>query len=266
MPARQSLRLASWLLAALNIGLYGEAIEATRPTLDNPPTAWADLEEELDGLGVATDFDSVVRAARTSRDLRIRSAAVRLLGLRDKDSAVLDLDWVYTNDEEPLVRAHAALALARLGVPGGVDKLTRCFRESRNNPGYQLHLAFRLAELGDFVGYPEVVEAARSADEEFRRLAAEDLWIFQTAGAVDAGPAATPMFLMEKLLVDPAAKVRRGAILGLTAGMARGLDVEAFVPTITSQAKRDTDGNVREQAAIFLSTRRDFARARGATP
>lgn len=265
MQVKTEVRRIGWMLLCLVLSMPSLELKANRPVRPGTHSEGVWLERQLTQAGVATDFDSLLRAARTSSSVLVRSAAVELLGLRQDRRAISELELVYQLDEEPLVRQAAALALARMAVPGAIDKLEECLRSARDSSA-RIYLATRLAELGNFVGYPHVVAAVRSEDPGLRQLAAASLVRFSTSGFAGTDSEATPITLLGRLLADPQATVRREAIQRVSMEERRGFDADKLAATIAEQAKTDPDPEVRREADLFLSNHKSARRPEGTTP
>jgi HEAT repeat protein len=212
------------------------------------------IEHELEKMGVASDLTSVLAAASSHHDPIVRFHAVRLLGYRPGTASEVVLRGQLADDPTRLVRAEAALALIRLGYVDAVEKAIELMVAAESPSTFQLSLAGQLAKLGEFSGYPYVVDAAVSEHQYLRFSSPAKLVSFLVAG-FDAPPSQpSPQELLLKLLTDASAEVRGEVILQLSLGSAQVLDMQPYAQQIGRLAQDDPSPEVREEARRWLST------------
>jgi len=117
-------------------------------------------------LPLAQDPDPHVRGnallalARTFEAKRAIGASP-LDPLEQRDAMVF-LEPALSDPDDPLVRAHAAMAIGSLGDPRGVDPLLDLLRDT--HPLVRMQTAIALGKLGDAKAVPALVKAINATD------------------------------------------------------------------------------------------------------
>jgi HEAT repeat protein len=198
------------------------------------------------------DPAALVKAATGHQDSNVRWVAVEVLGLRKEIRSRDVLRQIVAKDKEDrVVRETAALALARMGDAEGLKAL-RGFMENPTNPGRQVFLAARLAELDDVSGYRHVVRAARSEDPSLREMAVEALPPFLLHRVAEQEGGTSPGDLLLRMAQDESAQVRQQFLVFLPVVVGKGLSPEQARAAVKRLAEGDPEVEVRESAELLL--------------
>jgi cyclophilin family peptidyl-prolyl cis-trans isomerase len=177
----------------------------------------------------------------------IDRAVLEITALEDQRDPTPALH-AYLRDKRPEVRARAALAVGRIGIPEDSAVLAPLLRDG--DAAVRRAAAFGLGEIEDSTAAEPLVSLLRKgkeSDAEVRRVAVEGL------GKLRAGASAC-----RRALRDPDARVREQALLA-----AWQIPVSDVLPEVL--AKLEDDRRVRWAAAYCLM-RLMGAPASGATP
>lgn len=121
-----------------------------------------------------------------------QAAAARTLGARDAREAAGALERLaHDADAEETARVQAGYALARMGLPGGVDVLVRELAGDPETGPAPLQAAGALARLGDPRGFEKVRAALDSPNNVTAMVATKQLSAFAGLDGVDLDEAFT---------------------------------------------------------------------------
>lgn len=205
---------------------------------------WQYAARQLAEDGIATDVESLVVALTNHTDTTVRIRAAFILGERGDTEAIPALKKAL---DDPSVRRAAAGALARLGQAEGLEIL-RELMASSTDLGSKLAIAYKLARLGCFEGYPHLVDGAM-AEEYWTRI--EVATVLPEFFAMPAPLSMeSPMELLEQLLRDSHPLVRREAVRSLGPAALNGGPAEELLKRAQEMEVYDVDAEVREAARL----------------
>ena len=236
------------ILLAATVACASSPRDHDRPGGKEPE--WLELEQQLREAGVSPDTASLIAVSNSNRDLSLRWAAIEVLGLR-KEREARDVLWQLTQDEEPLLRETAALALARIGDERGVSAL-KDFMQATPTTERRLFLAARLAEFGNPSGYSVVTEATKSEDPHVRFLSVSSLVPFVHLAEKGKKLQSDPLDELMQLARDEARDVRYEVLVQLPIAAPRGAAMRRAKPLVEKMAEQDPDAEVREKAGLVL--------------
>lgn len=259
-------------------------IEVWAPTATAKPrqhgnrTAETHWVETLEREGLSAETSALPEIALSHERLSIRSAALRLLDLRDRkllipvlvrlleDDSVYESFVAYVNrlrsrighqwekDELPPLVSHfrqdKAILLAKAGEREKGLAFLDSLQAAETDPNRLQIIAAKRALLGDFSSYPHLVAASRSEDPRIRKNAVQFLTSLADEGLEPERPAPgeRPTELLKVLARDEDAKVRQSVLFNLRWWRPDGADGKEWVKLLKSLAKNDSDPEVREGA------------------
>lgn len=115
---------------------------------------------------------SDVLAALDSNDLRVRSAAITLVGERKIEAGVAPLCRILEDEDNELLVLRAVGALISLGDPAAIDPLIALARNK--DPGFVLQVVFAVGAIGGQTARGYLVTLASGHPVEQVRRGAED--------------------------------------------------------------------------------------------
>lgn len=204
----------------------------------------------LERQGVENEFEEVAASARSHEVLEVQLAAIQLLSRLCPEESHDIFRTVLRQESEYLVQVTAAQALARLHDAEGFTAL-RDFLSEAQPPG-DLHIARRLAEVGDVGGYSLVVDAARDESAARRADAAFAIPPFigseKDATGEIATEQVTPTQLLIELARDRQPEVQIQALENLSVAIGFGLPCSSALEILEELAEQASCDAVAEAA------------------
>jgi ATP/ADP translocase/HEAT repeat protein len=166
----------------------------------------------------STDFRLALRKLLHHSESAIRARAIRILDVTEESSAIRDFARA-ARDSDPLVRAAAAAALARLVGDDYPDQIVPFLDDSSRE--------VRVQALACLIRYGGLEGATRAGDRLLGMISSEDPEQRREACLVLSRLGHTAYLSLKRLLRDPEARVRRAAMRA-----ASGTADPQLVPTI----------------------------------